>query len=170
MLETIRKLIAYGDWANARIVTALRASSGHDQKALHLLAHLLVSERIWLLRLNSEDTSAINKSPELSLAECENLANENQKAYTDLLGSLSQDKLGSLVTYRNFKGTEFRTPAGEILLHVALHGTYHRGQIAIAIRAAGGIPVDTDFITFVRETGGRQVAAGTQQHSTADRE
>jgi uncharacterized damage-inducible protein DinB len=153
MLETIRELNAYSGWANARILTAVSASSRHHQKALHLLAHLLVAEGIWLLRLKGEDTSAINKSPELLLAECENLANENQKEYTRLLGSLSEDDLDSLATYRNFKGTEFHTPVGEILMHVALHGTYHRGQIAIAMREEGGIPVDTDFITFSREGG-----------------
>jgi uncharacterized damage-inducible protein DinB len=153
MLETIRELNAYSGWANARILTAVSASSRHHQKALHLLAHLLVAEGIWLLRLKGEDTSAINKSPELLLAECENLANENQKEYTRLLGSLSEDDLDSLATYRNFKGTEFHTPVGEILMHVALHGTYHRGQIAIAMREEGGIPVDTDFITFSRERG-----------------
>ena len=113
----------------------------------------MIAERIWLLRLKGEDTSAINKSPELLLAECESLANENQKEYTRLLGSLSEDDLGSLATYRNFKGTEFHTPVGEILMHVALHGTYHRGQIAIAMREEGGMPVDTDFITFGRERG-----------------
>jgi uncharacterized damage-inducible protein DinB len=151
MFETIRELFAYGGWANARIVTAVGSSPG-QVKALHLFAHILVSERIWLLRLRGEDTSAINKSPDLSFIECESLANENQKTYTDLLGSLSEDKLNSPVTYRNFKGTEFHTPIGEILMHVALHGTYHRGQIAMAMRAEGTQPVDTDFITFVRET------------------
>ncbi len=33
-----------------------------------------------------------------------------------------------------------------------MHGTYHRGQIAAALRAADITPPNTDFITFVRET------------------
>lgn len=35
----------------------------------------------------------------------------------------------------------------------AIYGAYHRGQIARAHRAAGETPVNTDFITFVREPG-----------------
>ena len=155
MLETLRQLLAYGGWANARIIAALGATLRPQQKALHLLAHLLVSETIWLLRLKGEDTSTSNKLPELSWAECEHLANENQTAYAGFLGSLSKDDLRPLVTYRNYKGKEFHTPVGDILMHVALHGTYHRGQIAIAMRGEGGLPVDTDFITFVREREGR---------------
>jgi uncharacterized damage-inducible protein DinB len=41
----------------------------------------------------------------------------------------------------------------DVLLHVALHGSYHRGQIAAAVRAAGGEPVNTDFVTWTREVG-----------------
>lgn len=169
MLETIRQLFAYEGWANALILAALGPVSHRHRKALHLLAHLLVSERIWLLRLKGKDTSAINKSPELSCADCEHLAAENQEGYDGLLSSLSDEGLSSLVAYRNFQGAEFNTPVGEILMHVALHGAYHRGQIAIAVRGEGDVPVDTDFITFVRERGGRYVGAAAQQRHPPER-
>ena len=55
------------------------------------------------------------------------------------------------VDYTNSSGERFRTPLGEILLHVTHHGEHHRGQIARAVRRAGDEPVNTDFITFVRE-------------------
>jgi uncharacterized damage-inducible protein DinB len=150
MIETIRKLFAHDVWATTRIIELLKSTPGHNQKALGLLAHLLLAEKIWLLRLQGQDTVGVNKSPELSLAECESLANENQKAYTDFLDSLNEEALDSILTYKNLKGTEFSTPVRDILTHVALHGTYHRGQIATAVRAKGMTPVDTDFITFVR--------------------
>jgi uncharacterized damage-inducible protein DinB len=150
MLETIRKLFAYDEWATVRVLKLLKATPGQNQKALGLLAHLLLAEKIWLLRLEGQDTAGINKSPALSLAECESLANENQRAYADFLGTLGEADLDSMLTYRNLKGTEFSTPVRDILTHVALHGTYHRGQIASAMRAEGNAPVDTDFITFVR--------------------
>ena len=150
MLELILRLFAYDAWANARALDSLKGAK--DGKALAPLAHLLVSEKIWLMRLRGEDTSAIDKSPEMSHAECESLAAEMRAGYASYLGSLNDDGLGSLLTYRNFKGTEFRTPVGDILTHVAMHGTYHRGQVAKALRAGGHAPADTDFITFVRET------------------
>lgn len=72
-------------------------------------------------------------------------------AFANYLGSVGEDDLAAPLTYKNFAGAEFRTPVGEILLHVAQHGTYHRGQIATAVRAAGVTPVNTDYINFVRE-------------------
>ncbi len=151
MIETIYRLFEYDEWAIARILDSLKSMPSRNKEALRPLAHLLVAEKVWILRLQGQDTSMINLSPDFSLAECENLANENQKAYEDFLNKLIQDDLASFVTYKNSKGAEFSTSVGDILMHAALHGTYHRGQIAAAVREAEVIPVNTDFITFVRE-------------------
>lgn len=152
MLKTIRNLFTYDQWSATRILASLKSQSSRDTKALRLLVHLLVAERIWLLRLKGEDTSEINKSPEMSLTECENLANEIREEFAVFLNSLKAEDLDSVITYKNFKGTEFYTSIFDILMHVVLHGTYHRGQIATIVRETGVAPVDTDFITFVRET------------------
>ena len=151
MLETIKRLFAYDAWANARALDSLNGA--RDGKALAPLAHLLVSEQIWLMRLLGEDTSTVDKSPELSQAECSSLFEETRAGFASYLGSLDEEGLGSLLTYKNFKGAELQTPVGEILAHVAMHGAYHRGQVAKALRAGGHAPADTDYITFVRETG-----------------
>jgi uncharacterized damage-inducible protein DinB len=150
MLDAIKRLFAYDTWANARALDALKGARSPKPSAP--LAHLLVSEKIWLMRLRGEDTSDVDKSPELSRGECESLAVELRASYESYIGSLDEGDLESLLTYRNFKGTEFRTPVGEILTHVLMHGAYHRGQVAKALRAEGAAPADTDYITFVRET------------------
>ena len=54
------------------------------------------------------------------------------------------------VRYRNSAGNDFDNSVGEILTHVAMHGHYHRGQIARTMRAAGREPVYTDYIGYVR--------------------
>ena len=37
-----------------------------------------------------------------------------------------------------------------VLTHVALHGSYHRGQIAALIRSGGDEPINTDYIMWLR--------------------
>lgn len=76
MLKVIQTLFNYDGWANGRILDFLKSAQSNNNQALRLLAHLLVSEKIWWLRLQGEDTSAVNKSPELSLEECVRLADE----------------------------------------------------------------------------------------------
>lgn len=78
---------------------------------------------------------------------------QNHAHYKQFLNDLTEESLGQVVTYKNSKGQEFRTPVRDVLTHVALHGTNHRGQIATVVRDAGAEPVNTDYITFVREVG-----------------
>ena len=47
-------------------------------------------------------------------------------------------------------GQAFRSTLEDILLHVALHGAYHRGQLAMLVRDGHGEPAPTDYIAFVR--------------------
>jgi len=146
----LRDLFEYNDWASRRILTLLQALPNPAEKPLSLFAHLLTAEEIWLLRLRSQDTVGIDKSPKLTMAQCEALINEHKRAFAEIIEQFESRGFASLITYRNLSGKEFTTSARDILAHVALHGTYHRGQIALALRAADVAPVDTDFITFVR--------------------
>ena len=54
------------------------------------------------------------------------------------------------VDYRNSAGQAFRNRVDDVLAHVALHGSYHRGQLALLARQGGGTPALTDYIAFVR--------------------
>ena len=40
------------------------------------------------------------------------------------------------VSYRNSAGRDFRNTVEEIVTHVTMHGSYHRGQIARIVRAS----------------------------------
>jgi uncharacterized damage-inducible protein DinB len=38
----------------------------------------------------------------------------------------------------------------DILLQIFLHGTYHRGQVALLLRQGEATPAPTDYIAYVR--------------------
>lgn len=149
MLAYLRRLFEHLFWADARVLDLLR--SVNDERSLGLFAHLLAAERVWLRRLRGDDSSSLAIWPTLSLPECAALAETNRAAYADYLSGLTERALTNKVTYRNSQGAEFRTSRQDILTHVALHGSYHRGQIMQSIRGFGAEPVNTDYITWVRE-------------------
>ena len=155
-LTILKQLLVYNDWANRLTLRALKQSVQDHSKALRAFTHLLIAEREWLLRLKeNKDTSGFDFWQEFTLAEAETLAAENSGAYQELIESLTEDDLGSVAVYKNSKGIEYRTPFREILTHVFLHSAYHRGQVALAMREAGGVPAYTDYIAFVRESEGQ---------------
>ena len=66
------------------------------------------------------------------------------------MSSLTEAELDRAITYASSAGQVFSTEIREILVHVALHGQYHRGQINARLRAGGTDPVNVDFIMYSR--------------------
>ncbi len=148
----LRQLLTYNAWANRRVIEAFKGEPSHDPRALRAFAHLLVAEKTWLQRITeSLDTTGYDFWPELRLDECETLSDENAEAYASFFDALDEDDLNMVATYKNSKGTEYQTSYRDVLTHVLHHSAYHRGQVAMATRAAGNAPAYTDYIAFVRE-------------------
>jgi len=149
MSRHLRKLIEHLKWADAAALGALRASGGSDARALTTYSHVLRAEAVWLARLAGR-TSDVAVWPVLTLEQAAALAARNAAELDALVASLGPDDLDREIDYRTSDGRAFRSTIEDILLHVALHGSYHRGQIALLIRVGGGEPASTDYIAFAR--------------------
>jgi uncharacterized damage-inducible protein DinB len=148
----LERLFDHVRWADRRVLDLLRESAAARQpETMRLYSHLLAAERVWLLRLNGEDSSVQSIWPELGLEEMEAMQAANEAGYDRYLRDRTEAELDREIEYRTSTGVPFRTTGLDILSQVALHGSYHRGQLARAVRAAGGEPVNTDFIVFARE-------------------
>jgi len=142
-------LFKHVEWADKKVLESLRSAQNPQKRSLQLYSHILGSEHVWLSRINGT-TKRVEVWPVLSLDECERLAKENTAAFRDLVSRLTPELLEKLVTYRNSAGDQYTSTVKDILTHVALHGSYHRGQIAASLRAGGDTPSSTDYIAFVR--------------------
>jgi uncharacterized damage-inducible protein DinB len=150
--EYYKHLFQHMAWADDQVLQLLTHSpAARHPSVLRLLSHLLAAERVWLLRLQGEDSTAQPIWPELTREEINEMAAANAASYARFLEELHDGDLAGQITYTNSQGVPFRTLVSEVLTHVAMHGSYHRGQIAAAVRASGGAPVNTDYIRFVRE-------------------
>lgn len=155
MPPCFKKLFRYEAWASRRLLIRLRQLPDADPQVRKLFAHIQVGLKVWIMRIRGEDSRGLAIWPDLSLGECEALIDENEKAYAGLLLNLSEELLARKVAYTNQHGLSYETAVGDILLHVITHGGYHRGQIARLLRQSGHEPVNTDYITYVRELEGQ---------------
>ncbi len=73
-IEHLRQLFDYNDWANRRIITALK--DNYSDKARRILAHLLITEREYYRRLYGKDSKGFDFWQDLTLEECGALARE----------------------------------------------------------------------------------------------
>ena len=145
-LSVIRSLFRHMAWADARVLEGLLATPGIDAHAQEQFAHVVGAESVWLTRILGQP-QRVAVWPELSLDECAAIAAENQRGFAAVL---DHEDLVREVTYTNSAGKTFTNRVIDILVHVAMHGSYHRGMISIVTRRGGGVAVPTDFIAFVR--------------------
>lgn len=149
MADRIARLFAHLVWADRRTLQSLRDAASPPPRALSLYAHILAAEHVWLARLTAK-VPAHPVWPDLTLPECAGLAARNEASYGEFLRGLDAAALARDVAYVNSAGESFVSTAGDILLHVCLHGMYHRGQVALLVREAGAAPATTDYIAFTR--------------------
>ncbi len=150
MTAHIRKLYDHLVWADARALNSMRTMHAAPLDALRLYAHIMAAENIWLARIEEREPD-VTVWPALDLDQCAALGARNHAAFALLTETLSTSELERMVRYRNSKGEEFVNTVEDILMHVAMHGAYHRGQVARIVRGEGGAPQFTDYIFFLRE-------------------
>lgn len=136
-------------WADDQVHASLVGATNPPPHTLDLFAHILGAEHVWLSRVGGVKPEA-PVWPTLSLSQCAELGKRNADEFSALVENTDEDALDAPITYRNSAGLEFTSSLVDILIHVALHGAYHRGQIAAAVRAGGDTPASTDYIAYVR--------------------
>jgi uncharacterized damage-inducible protein DinB len=149
MSEILPRLFEHLKWADERVHASLVDAANPPPHTLDLFAHVVAAEHVWLSRIRGEKAE-VPVWPKLSLAQCAELGARNAAEFLALVESVDETALDNGITYRNSAGAEFTNSLRDILIHVALHGTYHRGQIAAAVRAGGDTPASTDYIAFAR--------------------
>jgi uncharacterized damage-inducible protein DinB len=149
LLAYLRRLFDYDHWANQEVLATLRKTDPAPERSRKFIAHIVAAEWLWLRRL--KDGKQMPVWPDLTLAECESEVHDLAAAWHAYLDSLSEKQLQHTIAYTNSIGERWSNSVADVLMHVAMHSAYHRGQIASDTRQAGHVPAYTDFIHCVRK-------------------
>jgi len=147
-VEHLRELFTYNDWANRRIVHALK--SNRSERARKILAHLLITEKEYYERLYGKDSTGFDFWQNLSTEDCGRLARENAENYERVLKRFDDEGLGQIARYKTSEGIAHQNSFREILTHVLFHSATHRGNIILKMREEGGVPPAIDYIIYLR--------------------
>ena len=143
-------LIAHEHWANHRIVDAMVQSGGWDDRSRVLFDHILGAHTAWLARISGAD-------PEVGVwhaaLEPSTYPARVDGYYEQWKRVLAFEDTERAVAYTNVRGARFTNTVGGILLHVSMHGQYHRGQLTQQARPRWDVAPSTDLIVFLRESG-----------------
>jgi uncharacterized damage-inducible protein DinB len=129
-------LFKYKAWANDELLSAMETldpSTHADERhaAIRIFNHTWVVDRIFAAHLTGsthghEDTNTTD-TPTLDALRAQVEASD--RWYVDYAGSLAPAQLSEAITFRFTDGGSGRMTREEMLIHVTLHGGYHRGAI-----------------------------------------
>lgn len=165
MLDHLRRLNAHGVWADARLLAAAQAAGGDLTPVLRELAHVRGAQETWLSRIEGR-AATLPVWPSLTLSELARVGTAVDAQLTQALSSLTPSRLAAEVRYANAAGQIFHLPAGDIILHLMLHGQYHRARANAALREIGAAAMNVDFIVWQR-AGGPEPGVSLPETSTA---
>jgi uncharacterized damage-inducible protein DinB len=149
-IEHLRELYVYNDWANRRIIIALKDAP--SEKSRQILAHLLITEQEYFERLYGKDSFGFDFWQDLSLEECGKLARETSERFEKLLRKFDDEGLDLKTRYRTSEGVWYENTFRELLTHVLFHSSIHRGNIILQMREENFTPPKIDYIIYLRET------------------
>jgi uncharacterized damage-inducible protein DinB len=150
--EEARTHLRYSGWASRRLLDAALAL---DAEMLHremnvshrslfqTLAHIYFGDRVWLERVVALPIPA--EDP------LENAWPKVMERWLEWANAPGDSDLDRIVSYKDTRGNDHRTPLWQIVLHVVNHGTLHRGQVMAMLRQLGVAPPPTDLIFYYRE-------------------
>src|ERR1700761_5881944 len=161
-IENFRQLAAYNHWANMRLYEAALAMPEEQYRqrtgvffgSLHgTLNHLLLTDRIWLKRLDGKgehpdrlDTILYEDRHELLRAR---IAEDSR--LSDFIAGRSEADLTKPVEYKTTSGKPYSQNLQDILLHLFNHETHPRGQAHACVSIlTGSEPPTLDLLMFQR--------------------
>ena len=149
----------YEQWASGRTIASLRSAHaasgdrGSFDRARGIFAHIQMARHEWLFRLGHVARRPWVMFPDWTVDDASADAARLDEAWNAYLATLTDPDLDREVRYASNEGKPFVSLRRDILTHVFNHSTYHRGQIALLVKTAGGSPESTDFVLYSRQTG-----------------
>ncbi len=140
------RLFEYDHWANRFVMETMATISDLPAKPLNRMSHLIICQQLWLSRLTDEFERPSDIFPHWSLQDANAQAQTIFARMARLVAEFTDDLLHQPFEYQAMDGNHFESLRLEILTQLALHGSYHRGQIAVELNPLLDKPLTTDFI------------------------
>lgn len=161
MLEAVRLMVDYTLWADGRAREAVSKLAAEaftkDLRSSHgsvrdTAVHLAGGQWMWLSRWEGTSPKAMWEPARYPDAGTLRTAWEEQSGRLSAFAAgETEEGLRREVRYTNTKGESFVFPLWKLMLHLANHSTYHRGQLTTLLRQLGASPVATDLSAFIAQ-------------------
>lgn len=176
-LDTLKRLFQYKEWANSSLLEAMESMDSDapsTEIAIRALNHTLVVDRIFAAHLQGIEHpyGSANEEEAPSLANLAAGMTANDRWYVDYVSDIDERGLNESLDFTFTDGAPGRMSRHEMLMHVVVHGGYHRGQVGWMLTLEGIAPPADGVTSYLHSaepsTRRRNLHDGTRQHIAGD--
>jgi len=156
--ESILTLLKYKRWIDAETLKSIKevSATAYSEKRhlmLRLMNHIFVTDTIFKANITgqSHGYTALNTPETPTVQELEARMDECTHWYINHLTSMTPADLAETITFRFVDGGDGKMSASDMLNHVLLHGTYHRGAVGWLLSECGSVPPKDVLTVFLRD-------------------
>lgn len=158
MTNTYTQLIDVKRWADHGLYNAVEKSfdrlSNEDRfLMLQVLDHIHTVDKIFQYHLQSL-THNFSAPRSETMPDLNALAESSKTVddwYADFVGGMTEGEFDQPVDFVFTSGKPARMTRGEMILHVCLHGTYHRGNAGALLQLRGLTPSRDSITDFLED-------------------
>lgn len=152
----LTSLFKYKAWANSEILNRIglidrEAQAAERHNAIRILNHTYVVDRIFAANLQrlKVEYAATNTIETPTLEQLRADVSKSDAWYVDYVSKLNVDGLSEKIDFIFTDGALGRMSREEMLAHVVVHGTYHRGAIGRIMSELAMAPMRDVFTGFL---------------------
>ena len=157
MSGTLKSLFGYKSWANSELFALLASLKPEHAEQLHAcirtLNHIHVVDRIFRAHLSGEKRpfDATNTKETPSLAQLREAVAATDAWYEQYVASVPPARLSEVIDFTFTDGDRGRMSREEVLLHVIVHGGYHRGNVGQVLKSISVAPPRDLYTKFLHQ-------------------
>jgi uncharacterized damage-inducible protein DinB len=156
-VSTLERVFSYKAKANSEMLAAMRQfddASPAREIAIRVLSHTYAVDRIFAANLTGTEHGYTSPNPSLapSLEELSEAIGKSDQWYIDYISRLDEIRLDERIDFTFTDSLPGRMSREEMLMHVTVHGEYHRGQISLLMMQNSATPPGDGFTTFLHKT------------------
>lgn len=145
MNVSLERLLDHDLWANGQTQQHVSSQERVPTRVLELMAHIASVHRLFLSRAGVGEALPVWPEPGSIEVDAELL-----RARRDWQSLLDRYPGDQPIEYTNSGGERWTSRLDDIATHAAIHGAYHRGQIATLLGQAGLKAPYTDYVEATR--------------------
>jgi len=156
-VATLERVFGYKAKANSEILAAMRQfdnASAAKEIALRVLNHTYAVDRIFAanLRRAAHGYTSPNPGQAPSLEELSAAIKTSDQWYIEYVSGLDEAQLAETIDFTFTDGLPGHMSRDEMLMHVTVHGEYHRGQISLIMMQNSIAPPADGFTSYLHKS------------------